>query len=100
VYEWVTSKVLHTLCFLFKNEFILQNTFTGFQYNLQFAFYHIGPTFGQILCLCLDALVADVSDYSGHLIRHLLNASEAFPTEWFLQFLEQVKIWWAQPPNS
>jgi hypothetical protein len=26
-----------------------------------------------------------MSDYSGHLIRHLLNASEAFPTEWFLR---------------
>jgi hypothetical protein len=34
---------------------------------------------------CLDTFVVDVSDYSGHLIRHLLNASEAFPTEWFLQ---------------
>jgi len=31
----------------------------------------------------------------GHLIRHLLNASEAFPTEWFLQFWEQFKGWWA-----
>jgi hypothetical protein len=34
---------------------------------------------------CLDAFVVDASDYSGHLIRHLLNASEAFPTEWFLR---------------
>jgi len=31
----------------------------------------------------------------GHLIRHLLNVSEAFPMEWFLQFWEQVKGWWA-----
>jgi hypothetical protein len=31
---WVTSEVLHTVCFLFKNEFILQNTFTGLQCNL------------------------------------------------------------------
>ena len=31
------SKVLHTVRFLFKNEFILQNTFTGLQYNLQCA---------------------------------------------------------------
>jgi len=30
---WVISKVLHTLRFLFKNEFILQNTFTGLQCN-------------------------------------------------------------------
>jgi hypothetical protein len=59
--------------------------------------YHSGPTFGQVLYSCLDAFVVDASDYSGHLIRHLLNASEAYPREWFLQFLEQVKVWWAQP---
>jgi hypothetical protein len=34
---WVISEVLHTVCFLFKNEFILQNTFTGFQCNLHCA---------------------------------------------------------------
>jgi hypothetical protein len=47
--------------------------------------YHSAPTFGQVLYFCLDAFVVDASDYSGHLIRHLLNASEAFPTVWFLQ---------------
>jgi hypothetical protein len=47
--------------------------------------YHSGPTFGQVLYSCLDAFVVDESNYSGHLIRHLLNASEAFPTEWFLR---------------
>jgi hypothetical protein len=59
--------------------------------------YHSGPTFGKVLYSCLNAFVVDSSDYSGHLIRHLLNASEAFLTEWFLQFWEQVKVWWAQP---
>jgi hypothetical protein len=59
--------------------------------------YDSGPTFGQIFYSCLDAFVVDASDYSGHLIRHLINASEAFPTEWFIQFWEQVKVWWAQP---
>jgi hypothetical protein len=34
---WVISKVLHTVCFLFKNEFILQNTFAGLQCNLHCA---------------------------------------------------------------
>jgi hypothetical protein len=34
---------------------------------------------------CLDVFVVDASDDSGHLIRHLLNAFEAFPTEWFLR---------------
>ena len=57
--------------------------------------YHSGPTFGQVLCSCQDAFVVCASDYSGHLIRHLLGASEAFPTVWFLQFWEQVKGWWA-----
>jgi hypothetical protein len=52
--------------------------------------YHSGPTFGKVLYSCLDAFVVDASDYSGHLIRHVLNASEAFPTEWFLQFGEQL----------
>jgi hypothetical protein len=39
--------------------------------------YHSGPTFGQVLYSRLDAFVVDASDYSGHIIRHLLNASEA-----------------------
>jgi hypothetical protein len=59
--------------------------------------YHSGPTLGQVLYACLDAFVVDASDYSGHLIRHLLNASEEFPTEWFLQFWKQLKGWCAQP---
>ena len=57
--------------------------------------YHSGPMFGQVLCSCQDAFVVDASDCSGHLVRRLLNASEAFPTERFLQFWEQVKGWWA-----
>jgi len=57
--------------------------------------YHSGPTFGQVLYCCQDAFVVDASDYSCHLIRHLFNASEAFPTEGFLQFWEQFKVWWA-----
>jgi len=28
VNTWVISKLLHTVTFLFKNEFVLQNTFT------------------------------------------------------------------------
>jgi hypothetical protein len=59
--------------------------------------YHSGPTFGKVLYSYLNAFVVDVSDYSGHLIGHLLNASEAFPTEWLCQFWEQVKVWWAEP---
>ena len=41
--------------------------------------YHSGPTFGQVLYCCQDAFVVAASGYSGHLIRHLLSASEAFP---------------------
>jgi hypothetical protein len=58
--------------------------------------YHSGPTFGNVLYSCLDAFVVDASDYSDHLISHLLNASEAFPMEWFLQFWEQFEVWLAQ----
>jgi hypothetical protein len=43
--------------------------------------YHNGPSFGQVLYSCLDAFVVEASEYSGHLVRHLLNAFEAFPTE-------------------
>jgi hypothetical protein len=50
-----------------------------------------------VLYSCMNAFVVDASDYSGYLIRHLLNASEAFPMERFLQFWEQVKVWWAEP---
>jgi hypothetical protein len=57
--------------------------------------YNSGPTFGQVLYSCQNAFVFDVSDYLGHLIRQLPDASEAFPTEWFHQFWEQVKVWWA-----
>jgi hypothetical protein len=59
--------------------------------------YHSGPTFGQVFYSYLNAFDVDTSDYSGHIIRHLLSASEAFPTEWFLQFWEKVKVWWAEP---
>jgi hypothetical protein len=45
--------------------------------------YYRGSTFAKVLYSCLDAFVVDASDYSGHLIRHLLNASEAFPTEFY-----------------
>ena len=55
--------------------------------------YHSDPTFRQVLYSCQDANVVGASDYSGHLIRHLLNSSEAFSTEWFLQFWEQIKGW-------
>jgi hypothetical protein len=53
--------------------------------------YHSGPTFGQVLYSCQDAFVFDASDYSGHLISHILSAFEAFPTEWFLQFWKHSK---------
>jgi len=53
--------------------------------------YHTSPTFGQVLYSCQDAFIVDASDCLGHLIRHLLNASETFPMEWFLQFLNRWK---------
>jgi hypothetical protein len=37
LYTWVISNVMHTVCFLFKHELILHNTFTGLQCNLHCA---------------------------------------------------------------
>jgi hypothetical protein len=64
---------------------------------ISIVFYPSGPAFGKVFYSCLNAFVVDASDYSDHLIRHLLKVSEAFHTEWFLQFWEQVNVWWAQP---
>jgi hypothetical protein len=93
---WVISKVLHTVYFLFKNEIFYKIHLQAFNV-ISIVLYHSAPTFEQVLFSCLNAFVVDACDYSGHLSRHLLNASEAFTTEWFLQFWEQVKVWWAQP---
>jgi hypothetical protein len=59
--------------------------------------YHSGPTFGQVLYSRLNAFVFGVSDYSGHLIRHHLSASEAFPTGWFLR--KKSKSGGLSPPD-
>jgi len=82
---WVISKVLHSVGFLFKNEFVLQNTFTGLQFNLhcvlsQRSNVWASPVFlsGRLRCWCFD--------YSDHLFRHLLNASEAFSRSGFCSF--------------
>jgi hypothetical protein len=48
--------------------------------------YHGGPTFGNLLYSCEDAFVVDASYYSGHLIRQLFIASEAFPQSGFFNF--------------
>jgi hypothetical protein len=96
--RWVTSEVLQTVCFLFKNEFILQNTFTGLQCNLHCALSQWSDVWA-ILYSCLDAFVVDSFDYSGHFIRHFLYDSEAFPTEWFLQFGKKLKSGRLSPPD-
>jgi hypothetical protein len=101
-WHWITKyvghfrEVLHTVCFLFKINSFYKIHLQAFNV-ISIVVYHSGPTFRQVLYSCLNAFVVDVSDYSGFLIRHLLSASEAFPTEWFLRFWEQVKVWWAQP---
>jgi len=87
---WVISKVLHTVFFLFKNEFILQNTFTGLQCNLHCALSQQSNVLANLVFLLLIGLITWVTslDTFSTLLKH-------FPTEWFLQFLEQVKVWWA-----
>ena len=96
---WVISKVPHTVRFLFKNEFILQNTFTGLQCNLHCALPQRSNVFGKFCIPVRTPSLLMRLITGGHLIRHLLNATEAFPTEWFLQFWEQVKGWWAHVRN-
>jgi hypothetical protein len=48
---WVISNVLHTVCFLFKNEFILQNTITGLQCNLHCALSQRSNVWANLLIL-------------------------------------------------
>ena len=91
---WVISKVCTLYVFSLKLNLFYQIHLQAF--NVIFiVLYHSGPTFGQAFYSCQDAFIVDASAYSGHLIRHLLNASEVVPMEWFLQFWEQVKVWWA-----
>ena len=56
--------------------------------------YHSGPAFGKILYSCQDAIVVDVSVYWGHFIRHLLSASDAYPTELFFHFGKKSESGW------
>jgi len=58
---------------------------------ISFVLYHSGPTFGQVFYSCQDAFVLDASDYSGHLVRHLLNASEGFLRSGFFNFGNKSK---------
>jgi hypothetical protein len=48
---WVISKVLHTVCFLFKNEFILQYTFTGLQCNFHCALSQLSNIWESLVFL-------------------------------------------------
>jgi hypothetical protein len=48
---WVISKVLHTVLFLFKNKFILQNTFTGLQCNLHCALSQQSSVWASLMFL-------------------------------------------------
>jgi hypothetical protein len=95
---WAISEVLHTVCFLLKMNLFYKIHLQAFNV-ISIVLYHSCPTFGKVLYSCLNAFVFYVSDYSGHLIGYLLNASEAFPTEWFLQLWEQAKVWWAEPTS-
>jgi hypothetical protein len=61
--------------------------------------YHRGPAFGKVLYSCLNAFVFYAYDYSGYLIRHLLSASEAFPTSGFFNFGTKSKSGGLSPPD-
>jgi hypothetical protein len=91
VHQFALFKILHGLFQKFCTLYVFSlkmNLFYKIQLQalnvISIVIYHSGPTFGQVFYSCLDAFVFDAFDYSGHLIRHLLNASE-------------VKVWWAEP---
>ena len=65
--------------FLFKMNLFYKMHLQAFNV-ISIVLYHSGPTFGQVLYSCQNAFVFDASDFSDHLIRHLLNVPEAFPT--------------------
>jgi hypothetical protein len=48
---WVISKILHTVRFLFKNEFILKNTFTRLQCDLHCALSQQSNVWASLLFL-------------------------------------------------
>jgi hypothetical protein len=57
-HSWVISEVLHTVCFLLKNEFILQNTFTGLQCNLHWRFITVVQRLGKsCIPVCTPSLL-------------------------------------------
>ena len=58
---WVISKVLHTVFFLFKNEFILQKTFTGLQCNLHCALSQQSNVLANLVFLLLIGLITWVT---------------------------------------
>jgi hypothetical protein len=91
-FTWVVSKILHTVCFLFKNEFILQNTFTSLQCNLHFALSQRSNVWASLVIL------------SGRLhcwCVWLLRSPHYTPPQCFWSVShgvvswEQVKVWWA-----
>ena len=60
---WFISKVLHTVRYLFKNEFVLQNTFTGLRCNLHCALSQRSNVWaslvflsGRLRCWCVRLL--------------------------------------------
>ena len=85
IYTWIISKVLHILRFLFKMNLFTKIHLQAFNV-ISIVLYHGGPTFGKVLSSYQDAFVVDASDYLGHLIRHLLGDSEAFPRRGFFNF--------------
>ena len=87
---WVISKVLHTVRFLLKNEFILQNKFTGLQCNLHCALSQWSNVWaslvflsGLLLCWCVWLLVTSLDTTSMLLKR--------FPQSGFFNFGNKAK---------
>jgi hypothetical protein len=92
-HTWVISKVLHTVCFLFKNDFILQNTFTGLQCNLHCALSQRSNVLGKScipvwtpsLLICLITQVTSL-DTSSMLLKR-------FPRNGFFGTSQRLVDW-------
>jgi len=91
VSTWVISKVLHTVRFLFKNKFILQNTITGLQCNLHYALSQRSNVWaslvflsGRLRCWCVWLLEVTSLDTSSMFMKR-------FPRSGFFNFGNKSK---------
>jgi hypothetical protein len=97
---WVNSEVLHTVCFLFKNEFILQNTFTGLQCNLHCALSQRSNVYAHPVFLFTNWYTIELKQFyyyfrtvqHTHIIKNLLIQCGEKRTHVFFQIIVTLFI--------